>query len=249
MSDLELMIDFYLQIPRQGPGSAEESLKALKYTGLGSKRNLEIADIGCGAGAQTLTLAQNLEGNITAVDLFAEFLSALNKNALKEGCQNRITTDLQSMDKLPYDDNSFDLIWSEGAVYIMGFEKGIKSWRPLIRNGGYLVVSEISWFTESRPVELDTYWKNAYAEMDTIENKEKHIKKHGYELVASFRLPEYCWIDNYYNPIRSYLPTYIGKYPNEKAAKDLVEELEKEIEMYEKYKAYYGYTFYIARKC
>ena len=248
MSDLEIMVDFYLHIPRQGPGSAKETIKALDYTGLGSLRNLKIADIGCGTGAQTLTLAQNLDGDITAVDLFPEFLNVLNENAQKAGFQNRITTDVQSMDNLPHENDSFDLIWSEGAVYIMGFEEGVKCWRPLIRKGGFLVVSEISWFTESRPPELERFWEGAYAEMDTIENKEKVLQKHGYESVSSFKLPEYCWTDNYYNSIRHYLPSYIGKYPHEKAAKDLVEELETDMAIYEQYKKYYGYAFYIARK-
>jgi len=248
MSELELMADFYIHLPRQGPGGAKETIKALEYTGLGSLKNLRIADIGCGTGAQTLTLAENLNGKITAVDLFPEFLNVLDENARKGGYLNRITTDAQSMDNLPYENDSFDLIWSEGAVYIMGFENGLKYWRPLIRDGGCLVVSEISWFTESRPAELESYWGNAYAEMDTIESKEKLIKKHGYKLLTSFRLPEYCWTDNYYNPIHDHLPTYIEKYPNEKAAKDLVEELEIEIAMYEKYKKYFGYAFYIARK-
>lgn len=248
MSDLELMVDFYLHIPRQGPGSLKETIKAIDYTGLRSMKKLKIADIGCGTGAQTLTLAEKLNGNITAVDLFPEFLNVLRENARKAGYQNRITTDIQSMDKLPYENSSFHLIWSEGAVYIMGFEQGLKCWKPLIRKGGYLVVSEISWFTESRPKELDRYWGNVYKEMDTMENKEKLILKHGYELVASFKMPEYCWIDNYYNPIRDYMPSYIGKYPEEKVAKDLKEELENEIDMYEKYKEHYGYAFYIARK-
>lgn len=248
MSDLELMVDFYLHIPRQGPGSAKETIKALDYTGLRSLKNLKIADIGCGTGAQTMTLAQNLDGDITAVDLFPEFLNILNENARKAGFQNRITTDIQSMDNLPYEKDSFDLIWSEGAVYIMGFEQGLISWKPLIRKGGYLVVSEISWFTESRPEELERFWENAYAEIDTIKNKEKLIKKHEYDLISSFKIPEYCWIDNYYDPIQNHLPTYIEKYPHEKAAKDLVEELETEILIYEKYKKYFGYAFYIVRK-
>ncbi len=248
MSDLELMVDFYLHIPRQGPGSAKETIKALDYTGLRSLKNLKIADIGCGTGAQTMTLVQNLDGEITTVDLFPEFLNILNENAQTAGFQNRITTDIQSMDNLPYEKDSFDLIWSEGAVYIMGFEQGLISWKPLIRKGGYLVVSEISWFTESRPEELERFWENAYKEMDSIENKEKIIKSHGYELVSSFKIPEYCWIDNYYDPIRNYLPTYIEKYRHEKAANDLVKELETEIAIYEKYKKYYGYAFYIARK-
>ena len=39
-----------------------------------------------------------------------------------------------SMEDLPFESSYFDLIWSEGAIYNIGFEKGIKTWKPFRRN-------------------------------------------------------------------------------------------------------------------
>ena len=242
------MINFFKDIPRQGPGSPSETLKAFELTGLKSDDQLQIADIGCGTGAQTLTLAAHTKGYITAVDLYPEFLDKLKYKALTMGIQDQINTDVQSMDSLPYENYSFDLIWSEGAIYIMGFQEGTIAWRKLLKDNGILVVSEISWFTETRPVELEKFWQNAYPQIDTVLNKEKFLNKAGYAVITTFRLPEYCWIENYYRPIQAHIPQFLQKYRKTLEAQNLVIELEQEIEMYEKYKDFYGYGFYIAQK-
>ena len=248
MSELELMISFYKNIPRQGPGSPLETTTALKLTGMDLEQKLKVADIGCGTGSQTFTLAEYMKGHIFAIDIFPEFLDKLQSKAVHENLKSQITTDIQSMDKLPYKNISFDLIWSEGAIYIMGFEEGVKAWRPLLRPGGFLVVSEISWFTDSRPKDLETYWYGAYSQIDTMQNKSSILERYGFRLVSSFKLPEYCWIENYYNPIRDYIPEFLEMNKNSSGAKKLVDELTEEIEMYEKYKDFYGYGFYIAQK-
>lgn len=72
MTELELLIDFHKSAERQGPGSHSETLRALNIMNIDKKKHLNVADIGCGSGAQTITLAQNIEGQITAVDLFPE---------------------------------------------------------------------------------------------------------------------------------------------------------------------------------
>lgn len=77
MKELELVIDMHSHSERQGPGSEKETLRALELMNLSGDRNLKIADIGCGTGGQTITLAQNLNGKIIAVDLFPEFLERI----------------------------------------------------------------------------------------------------------------------------------------------------------------------------
>ena len=81
MSDIELLIDFHVNAKRQGPGSDTDTLKVLGFIGIDPKKPLKILDIGCGSGAQTLTLAQYLEVKITAVDLYPKFLDKLNERA------------------------------------------------------------------------------------------------------------------------------------------------------------------------
>lgn len=73
MDEMELMMHLHLNNERQGPGSEATTLLALQLAQIDRNRSYKIADIGCGTGAQTLTLAQSLQGEILAVDLFPKF--------------------------------------------------------------------------------------------------------------------------------------------------------------------------------
>ncbi len=248
MTELELLIDFHKDSKRQGPGSTRDTLKALSFIDIETNKSLKVADIGCGSGAQTLTLAQNIEGQITAVDLFPEFLTKLNIRAKKKGLENKIITLEKSMEDLPFDNEEFDIIWSEGAIYIMGFEAGIKSWQEYLKSGGYIAVSEITWLTNSRPKEIEEYWNNEYPEIDTASNKIKILEENNFSPVGYFILSEDSWMDNYYKPMEKRFDDFLRKHDNSKIAKSFVEAEKEEIKKYKKYKDYLSYGFYIAKK-
>ena len=124
---LELIIEFHKDSERQGPGSDEATLKALSYIPLMNEKT-KILDIGCGTGGQTLILANNTAAQITAVDMLPQFLETLMKKAKENNLLDRITAKEMLMDNLTFDKNSFDVIWSEGAIYNIGFEKGLSLW-------------------------------------------------------------------------------------------------------------------------
>lgn len=197
--DYKLICEYFCGMEQQGPGSPEATLKALSFIdGLNEKSH--IADIGCGTGAPTMILAKNAKGQITGIDLFPEFIDIFYANVQKQGLQDRVKGIVGSMNNLPFKDGELDLIWSEGAIYNIGFEKGLNDWRKFLKKGGYIAVSEASWFMEKRPEEIDTFWKNAYPQIDTIGNKVAQMQKAGFIPVAAFILPEYCWIENFYIP-------------------------------------------------
>lgn len=248
MDDMQLIVDFYKDADRLGPGSSEETGKALKLTGLNLNKDLNIADIGCGCGAQTLDLAKLTKGKIVAVDLFPEFLDKVKEHAGEEGVAERINTLQCSMESLPFEKNSLDLIWSEGAIYNMGFQKGLKAWHPFLKEGGYIAVSEITWLKEERPDELETFWTGAYSEMYTTEVKEEQLRQSGYELVASFTVSPESWMKNYYSPMINRMPRFLEDHHHTAEAEELVLEENREIDLFRKYKDYYGYVFYIGRK-
>ena len=163
MADYQLLIDLHKQGRRQGPGGNAETEQALHLARVDRTAPLKVADIGCGTGASTLVLARRLNARITAVDLLQDFLDVLEERAECIGVADRISTLACSMDNLPFDDEGLDLIWAEGAIYHIGFEKGVADWRRYLKAGGLLVVSEITWITDSRPAELQNYWDGEYA--------------------------------------------------------------------------------------
>jgi ubiquinone/menaquinone biosynthesis C-methylase UbiE len=234
MTELELIIDLHKNSERQGPGSEEETLRAIKFMNLSSDRNLKIADIGCGSGGQTITLSQNLNGEIIAVDLFPEFLDELNEKSQKLGLKEKIKTLEKSMDDLPFNNEEFDIIWSEGAIYNLGFENGIKKWKDYLKVGGFLAVSEITWITNSRPKEIEEFWTQEYPEIDTASNKIKILENNGYTLVGYFHLTQNSWIENYYKPMEDRFETFLERNNNSELAKKVVKENKSEMELCQK---------------
>ncbi len=238
--ELNLICDFFSNMERQGPGSPEVTLKALSFIDNLTEKSL-IADIGCGTGGQTMVLAGHVTGQVTGLDFLSGFIDIFNRNARQSGLQNRVTGIVGSMDDLPFRNEELDLIWSEGAIYNIGFERGLNEWRKYLKKGGYLAVSECSWFTDERPAEINDFWMDAYPEIDTIPNQVAKIHKAGYLPVATFILPENCWTDHYFTPKVAAQKIFLTKYAGNKIAEEFSMLQSIEEELYHKYKEYYGY--------
>lgn len=248
MEDYQLLIDLHKGADRQGPGGDAETEMALDIAIPDRSAPLKIADIGCGTGASALLLAKLLKARVTAVDFLPDFLDVLNRRAEKQGVSDNISTLCCSMDNLPFEDEAFDGIWSEGAIYNIGFEKGIQDWHRYLKTGGRLVVSEITWITGTRPPDLQQYWDKEYPEIDVASSKMNLLEKNGYAPIGYFVLPAHCWLENYYRPMQSSFQDFLERNGNSKAARAVVENEQQEIQLYVQYKAYYSYGVYIAKK-
>lgn len=245
--DVNLICEYFSSIERQGPGSPEVTIKALSFIDHLGEQSL-IADLGCGSGGQTMVLAQHAPGHIVGIDLFPAFIDLFNAQAARLNLQDRVKGMVGSMDALPFHEEELDLIWSEGAIYNIGFEQGLKQWRKFLKTGGYVAVSEASWFTPERPAEIEQFWTEAYPGIDTIPAKLAQMQEAGYVPVASFILPENCWTEHFYEPQVHAQELFMAKYPGNRTAEELIANERREAELYSKYKAYYGYVFYIGRK-
>ncbi|MDR1216267.1 MAG: class I SAM-dependent methyltransferase [Treponema sp.] len=245
--DFALINEYFVGLERQGPGSPEATIRALSFIGNLSDES-KIADLGCGTGGQTMVLAQNTRGTITALDLFPGSIDKLNASAEKLGLRNRVNGIVGSMDNLPFQNDELDLIWSEGAIDNIGFEKGLNYWRSFLRKGGFLAVTNASWFTDERPTEIEKFWLEASPEIGTIGHDISVMQKAGYVPVAAFTLSENCWTDNYYIPQKIRQEEFLNKYADNKTAEAFIAYMRHEADLYAKYKQYYGYVFYIGEK-
>jgi ubiquinone/menaquinone biosynthesis C-methylase UbiE len=245
--DFGLICEYFSSMERQGPGSIEMTLKALGFID-NLTDGSHIADLGCGTGGQTMTLAQNTRARITGIDMFPVFIDLFNDNARRLRVDDRVKGIVGSMDDLPFGEGELDLIWSEGSIYNIGFEKGLKYWSKFLKPGGFVAVSEASWFTEKRPEEINDFWVDAYAGIDTIPNKVAVLQKSGYVPVACFILPENCWREHFYVKQVKAQEVFLAKHRGNKAAEELVENERREARLYDKYSEYYGYVFYIGKK-
>lgn len=248
MDDLQLLVDLHRGEKRQGPGGDAETRQAMELAGLDRSIPLKIVDIGCGTGASSLFLAQELQAKITAADLFPDFLQELEERSQALGVSEKIETLSCSMEALPFGEGEYDVIWSEGAIYNMGFKRGVENWKRFLRSGGVLAVSELTFFTSDRPSEVEAYWNREYPEADTASSKIAVLEESGFSLTAYFILPMHCWVENYYEPLQERFDKFLAEQNQSEAARALVQAERQEMDFYKRWHIYYGYGFYIAKK-
>ena len=245
--DFSLICEYFSSIKRQGPGSETSTHEAIN-TIPGINKNFKIADIGCGTGSSAIQLAKETGAKVLAIDLFADFLNKVRANALLAGVADKISILQADMTQLPLEKESLDLIWSEGAIYNIGFEKGLNDWRQFLHNGGFIAVTESSWLNESRPKEIEDFWMDAYPQMDTIENNIEKMKRAGYRVIKTTILPNECWTKEFYEPQVDAQRIFLERHPDDLTAKELVKNERHEAELFLKYNKYYGYVWYIGQK-
>ena len=246
LSMVDILLETHIGLERQGPGSSEaveQALGFLKPLNQFSK----IVDLGCGTGGQTLLLAKYLSGTIIGLDMFSDFIDKLNENARKMKLDNRVTGIIGSMEKLPFQTKSLDLIWSEGAIDNIGFKEGLSHWHGFLKKGGFIAVTCPSWLTEERPNVVERFWNDAGSQLETISDNIKIMQKCGYQFVASFALPQKCWTENYFIPREKAINKLLEKYAGNKIMMEYAEQNRYETELYSKYSQHYGYVFYIGK--
>jgi len=234
-------------LPREGPGDDESTRRALRSLAGLLPDSPRILDIGCGPGMQTLVLARETAGHVTAVDRHQPFLDELTRRAARDGLTARIATVNAPMSALGFPDAAFDLIWSEGAIYIVGFAEGLRAWRRLLTRNGAIAVTEISWLGPDIPAEAAAFWSRGYPAMTDVNTNLRTIESAGYSPIDHFVLPEAAWWDHYYAPLERRIAALRSEYKDDREALAFLDGELAEISLYRKHAASYGYVFYIAR--
>jgi len=246
--DESAIFEIFEGLPRQGPGSNECTEKAFGLIApqpSGSK----ILDIGCGVGMQTLHLASICNNcHITAIDIYQPYLDKLMEHAVEKGFADRISTVCASMEELPFEEDEFDVIWAEGSIFIIGFEKGLSYWKRFLKKGGFLALTEAAWFTGTPSEEVFKFWQECYPAITSILEYEKMIEVAGYSIVGRFKLPASAWWDDYYVPMEKRLKDIEGKYRGNADGKSVIEFSRKEMEIFRKHSDEYGYVFFVLQK-
>jgi ubiquinone/menaquinone biosynthesis C-methylase UbiE len=244
--NLALLYEMYTGVPRAGPGSKEAITRA--FTILQEiPAQPKILDIGCGPGMQTIELAKISPGKIVALDIYQPFLDLVMRNAEEAGVASRVKTVNQSMFDMDFERESFDIIWAESSIFIMGFEKALGVWGTFLKSRGYLVVSELVWFEETPPEDLKVHWEAEYPGMQTHKDNLRVIEKLGYRFIDSFVVSEEDWL-YFYDLLEPKIDLMREKYKGNEAANMFLDLSQKEIELFRKYSKYYGFIFYMIQK-
>jgi SAM-dependent methyltransferase len=243
-------------LPRLGPGDDDSTLRALeilfpaRHSAKGGRRTspLRILDIGCGNGSQTLVLAKHLDGEILAVDNHQPYLDELNRRAGAAGLSGKVRTRRMDMRDLRTEKGPFDLIWSEGALYVMGFREGLKVCHGLLAPGGSLAVSELCWLSPDPPAECREFLEAEYPAVAWPEDTLTFMESLGFEIVGHFPLPGTSWSERYYRPLEARLLFLRERYAGDAEKLGVVESIQSEIDIHRRNPGAYGYEFFLARK-
>lgn len=235
-------------LPQQAPGSDASTREALHRLGP-LPDHPRILDLGCGPGRHSLLLAKETGGHVDAVDLHRPFLEQLEREAAVQGLADRITTrcaDFGDLSGLGVPLGSVDLIWSEGAIYHLGFEAGLLRWRRWLHAGGRAGISELTWLgePETRPSETQRFWELAYPGMGTLASNCHAAERSGYAVLGTFVLPASDW-HAYYTPLVARIATLRPQADTDDALAEVLAEASAEIEHHRRFGAHYGYVFYL----
>jgi len=236
------------QLTRLTPGCSYTTRFALNLARINLSKSLAVLDIPSGKGLKTFELARLLpNADIIACDSNKGHLRFINQKKLNMQ-KNRIHTLHTDFKKLPFADGVLDLIWSEDPVPGFTFSESLAQWKDILAKNGVVIAARLSWITDERPDELDTFWSSEYSDIDTISGNIKTIEEAGYELMGQLMFPRHAWKENYYEPFIENSLSFLRNNHGNDDAVNFINKVFKEMNTYNKYNGYYNYVYYIMKK-
>lgn len=239
---LRALIHLHEDAPRQGPGEAAVLDRMIDRLRIGD--GARAADLGCGSGSTALRLAVARSFDVLALDAAEPFIDRLRARlAATPPPRGAVRAVLGDMAAPPVAPGTLDLIVSEGAAYAIGFAHALALWRPLVRPGGGLVVSECVWFGTQRPQAAAAHWSAAYPGMGSIADAVARAEAAGWRLVAAERLPAAAWRESYYRPLAARIDALRAEAATDAALARAIAEAEAEQAVFEATCDAWGYVY------
>jgi SAM-dependent methyltransferase len=207
-----------------------------------------ILDVGCGRGGPTLELARLSQGRIVGIDIQQPALDELTQKAEQAGLSHRVLVKRCSMFSMEFPDASFDIIWSEGSIHVVGFERGLREWGRLIKPDGFLVVHDMAWLRPDPPKKIYDFWKSRYAGISNVPGILAVIGRCGYRVLGHFMLPEDFWWAEYYGPLQERVHGLRRECADDRQALELLDGEQREIDLFKEHCQWYGSAFFVMQK-
>jgi len=186
-----------------------------------------ILDVGCGSGIPTMELARLSNGQIIGLDINQPLLGRLARKIKKAKLSDRVKTVKCSMYDMDFPDESFDIIWAEGSISVIGFTRGLTEWRRFLKPSGFLIVHD---------------------DIVNITKKLEQISSCGYDLLEYFILGEDTWWIEYYAPLEKRINEIRTKHTDDPEVLAALDKDQQEIDTFKKNPRRYGSVFFIMRK-
>jgi SAM-dependent methyltransferase len=243
----EIFFEVYENLPRQGPGNRACASRALDLCHE-LPQFPAILDLGCGVGGQTLQLAELTSGTIVAIDNHAPGINRLKEAVAERGLSERVIPLVGDIAHPELSPESFDLIWSEGALYNIGIRNALHVCYGLMCPGGYLAFTDAVWRKENPPPAVKDSFDLDYPTMGWLNDDLAAIQDCGFELLGHFTLPDEAWWDDFYTPMEARIAELREKYVNDVEALAVLDQLAGEPDMHRRYSEFYAYEFFVASR-
>ncbi len=151
------------------PGGASSIRRTIAGRDLAGKR---VLDIGSGLGGHDLLLARELGATVVGIDIEPELVERARRLVAREGLSDRIRIELVRPGPLAFPDESFDAVYSSGALTQIADKAGMfgECFRVL-RPGGLLLCYD--WMKAPGPYSMDMLYffkmEGLTYAMDTLE--------------------------------------------------------------------------------
>ncbi|HSV99651.1 MAG TPA: class I SAM-dependent methyltransferase [Sedimentisphaerales bacterium] len=240
-----IFFEVFESLSRQGPGNRDGAARALAFC-----RDLppepDVLDLGCGVGGQTIHIAELTSGAIVALDNHAPSIERLRATIAVRGLAERIQPVVGDMAEPGLPPASFDLVWSEGALYNIGIGNALRICHGLLRPGGYLAFTDAVWRKDNPPSEVKKSFDFDYPAMGRVSDILTAIERSGFSLIGHFTLPDEAWWDDFYTPMEIRIEELRGKYKDDDEVLAVLDQLAQEPAMHRRYSEYYAYEFFVA---
>jgi SAM-dependent methyltransferase len=242
----EILSELQKELPSTGPGRAKYTRQAFQM--LPKLVTPRILDVGCGRGGPTLELARLSGGQVVGLDLDRPSLDTFSQRVEEARLSLTVQAVNCSLFHICFADESFDLIWAEGSIFIIGFEQGLKAWRRLLKADGLVVVHKMVWLRPDPPLEILTHWQQFYPGITTVPKNLAIIPTCRYTPLGHFTLPEESWWLEYYGPLEKRVQNLRPKYAADAAAQAILDREQREIDLFKQYNQWYGSAFFVMQK-
>jgi SAM-dependent methyltransferase len=181
---------------------------------------------------------------VLGLDLHAPFLRELEERARRAGLGPQVHAVRADMGRAPFAPGSFDLVWSEGALYSVGFSRGLEIACGLLRPGGHLVATEPVWLDRDPPAEIRRWWEGECPAIAPVEATLALVAAAGLAVLGHFSLPASTWWE-YYGPLEARLAELRRRHAGDAVALEVLDEARVEVEMYRRFGSSYGYELFV----
>ncbi len=243
----KIFFEVFETLPRQGPGNRTCAAKTLALCS-DLPPSPVVLDLGCGVGGQTIHLAELTSGTIVAIDSHAPSVERLRATVSARGLSQRVSPVVGDMADVRLPPASFDLVWSEGALYNIGIERALRICHELLRPGGYLAFTDAVWRKKNPPPEVRASFDRDYPTMGRVPDVLATIERCDFSLIGHFTLPDEAWWDDFYTPMQRRIEELRSRYAGDDEALAVLDQLAQEPANHRKHSNYYAYEFFVVRR-